>query len=89
MVTAWHSSDEKTQTKARAARDHRCRLTMFEQDCTIIWGDAPPKEASSVIGPRGECRRSGAIKKTDVTVQKDLAQPRPYRTQSAAQRTAR
>ncbi len=60
--------DDKTQTKARAGAII-VPVTLFEQNCTIIWCEATKKAV--VIDPGGDVPKiQEAIKQTDVTVEK-------------------
>ena len=60
--------DEKTQTKAKAGA-MIVPVTLFEQNCTIIWCEATKKAV--VIDPGGDVPKIlEAIKQTGVTVEK-------------------
>src|SRR5215468_11898206 len=60
--------DEKTQTKAKAGAII-VPVTLFEQNCTIIWSE--PTKKAVVIDPGGDVPRiQAAIKQTGVTVEK-------------------
>ena len=60
--------DEKTQTKAKAGAII-VPVTLFEQNCTIIWCEATKKAV--VIDPGGDVPKIlEAIKQTGVTVEK-------------------
>src|SRR6202158_6554613 len=60
--------DDKTETKAKAGAII-VPVTLFEQNCTIIWCEATKKAV--VIDPGGDVPKiQAAIKQTGVTVEK-------------------
>jgi len=59
---------QEAETKAKPARSS-CRLTLFEQNCTLIWCEATRKAV--VIDPGGDVPRiQAAIEQSNVTVEK-------------------
>jgi len=70
--------DKKTETKAKAGAII-IPVTLFEQNCTLLWCEATKKAV--VIDPGGEVPKiQAAIEQANVSRRKDLADPpRPYR----------
>ena len=73
--------DDKTETQAETQAKAGAMIvpvTLFEQNCTIIWHE--PSKKAVVIDPGGDVPKIlEAIKQTGVYSRKDLADARPYR----------
>ncbi len=69
--------DDKTETQAKAGA-MIVPVTLFEQNCTIIWHE--PSKKAVVIDPGGDVPKISGSDQADRRVsRKDLADARPYR----------
>jgi len=77
-MTQENHTENETQARAGAII---VPVTLFEQNCTIIWHE--PSKKAVVIDPGGDVDKiQAAIKQTGVTVEKILADARPLSTMS-------
>ena len=95
-ISAWRAAKNRhcaamtaneTETRAKAGAVI-IPVTLFEQNCTLIWCEATKKAV--VIDPGGDVPKIlAAIKQSNVTCREDLADPWPYRPCRRRRRIAR